>query len=124
MTVLHANAVQLAQDNPFFHQVLATAALQVLALSLEPHEDVGPAAHPVDRAYWIAVGNGELFTDAGYERVDGGDLIVVPAGRWHNLSNTAETPMKALVLCAPPAFPRGTIHRTKAESHQRDPEPV
>ena len=116
MTVFHANAAQLAQGNPFFHQVLMTGNLQVVAVSLEPHEDIGAAAFPCDQAYWIAEGTGELFTHGGYERVADGDLIVVPAGEWHNLANTREAPMKALVLCAPPLLARGTTHRTKAEA--------
>ena len=124
MTVFHANAVQLAHDNPFFHQVLMTGELQIWALSLEPHEDVGAATHPADQAYWIAAGHGELFTAAGYERVAAGDLIVVPAGQWHNLANTSEALMKALVVCAPPLHAPGTVHRTKSEAGHRRVEPA
>jgi mannose-6-phosphate isomerase-like protein (cupin superfamily) len=124
MTVFHANAMQLARDNVCFQKVLTTGAMQLLVLSLQPHEDLGAATQPCDQAYWIAAGDGELFFDGGYERVSAGDLIVVPADEWHNLANTTDKPMKALALSAPPLLPPHTTHRTKGEAHHRHPQPA
>jgi quercetin dioxygenase-like cupin family protein len=122
MAIFHAHAMQLAQDNPFFQRVLVTGTIQISAVTLEPHEDIGAVAHPADLVYLIGEGTGELFTDGGDERVASGDLIFVPAGERHNLSNTSEHLMKGLVLCAPPLLSPGTVHRTKAEARHRQVE--
>jgi mannose-6-phosphate isomerase-like protein (cupin superfamily) len=42
--------------------------------------------------------------------------IMVPAGKWHNLINTGNIPLKLYTIYAPPEHPFGTIHRTQEES--------
>ena len=39
--------------------------------------------------------------------------IFIPAGTWHNVVNTGNTPMKLYSIYAPPEHPHGTIHKTK-----------
>lgn len=41
--------------------------------------------------------------------------VVVPAGKWYNLTNTGNKPLKAYVIYAPPEHPFGTVHRTKSD---------
>lgn len=50
------------------------------------------------------------FVEKAYED----DAIMVPAGKWHNLINTGNTPLKIYVIYAPPEHPFGTVHETKA----------
>jgi mannose-6-phosphate isomerase-like protein (cupin superfamily) len=40
--------------------------------------------------------------------------IIIPAGSWHNLTNTGNRPIKLYSIYAPPNHPHGTIHQTKA----------
>ncbi|MNN40827.1 Cupin domain protein [compost metagenome] len=45
--------------------------------------------------------------------VSDGYAIMVPAGKWHNVTNTGNTPLKVYVIYAPPHHPHGTVHETK-----------
>ncbi|NLZ34279.1 MAG: cupin domain-containing protein, partial [Clostridiales bacterium] len=40
--------------------------------------------------------------------------IIIPAGKWHNVINTGNTPLKLYSIYAPPQHPKGTVHATKA----------
>ncbi|MFE1245186.1 hypothetical protein ACFW35_13725 [Fictibacillus sp. NPDC058756] len=40
--------------------------------------------------------------------------IMIPAGKWHNLTNTGDKPIKLYAIYAPPEHPFGTVHPTKA----------
>jgi mannose-6-phosphate isomerase-like protein (cupin superfamily) len=42
--------------------------------------------------------------------------IMIPAGKWHNLTNTGNKPLKIYVIYAPPEHPYGTVHETKANA--------
>jgi len=42
--------------------------------------------------------------------------IMIPAGKWHNLTNTGNKPLKVYVIYAPPEHPFGTVHATKADA--------
>lgn len=48
-----------------------------------------------------------------------GYAIMVPAGKWHNVTNTGNTPLKVYVIYAPPQHPHGTVQVTKAEAMSR-----
>lgn len=45
-----------------------------------------------------------------------GYAIMVPAGTWHNVTNTGDKPLKVYVIYAPPQHPFGTVHPTKADA--------
>ena len=42
--------------------------------------------------------------------------VFVPAGTWHNITNTGDIPLKLYSIYAPGEHPRGTVHETKAEA--------
>ena len=48
--------------------------------------------------------------------VDDDSAIFIPAGTWHNLTNTGTTPLKLYSIYAPPNHPFGTVHPTKADA--------
>ena len=43
-------------------------------------------------------------------------IFIIPAGKWHNLTNIGNTPLKLYSIYAPPNHPHGTIHVTKADA--------
>ena len=49
-------------------------------------------------------------------RVFDGYAIIIPAGTWHNLINMGNEPLKLYSIYAPPQHPKGTVHKTKADS--------
>lgn len=38
---------------------------------------------------------------------------MIPAGKWHNVTDTGNIPMKLYAIYAPPEHPFGTVHETK-----------
>ena len=97
--------------------------LQVTLMSINPSEDIGLEVHPtVDQFIRIEEGQGLAQMGSSRYRLDyqrrvhGDDAIMVPAGTWHNLTNTGSGPLKLYTIYAPPEHPRGTVHRTKADA--------
>ena len=45
-----------------------------------------------------------------------GDAVFVPAGTWHDVSNTGQGALKVTSVYAQPHHPRGTVQHTKANA--------
>jgi mannose-6-phosphate isomerase-like protein (cupin superfamily) len=98
--------------------------LQLTLMSIRVGEDIGIEVHPVIDQF-IRVEAGQGVAEMGpsknnitYRRnVSDGSAIFVPAGTWHNVTNTGNTPLKLYSIYAPPQHPRGTVHATKAIAH-------
>jgi mannose-6-phosphate isomerase-like protein (cupin superfamily) len=107
-------------DNTCFRQVLFTAHhAQLVVMCLRPGEDIGNEVHPdVDQFFRIEQGEATfLFNEKEPHLVHEGDAVVVPAGTYHNVTNTSKTAMlKLYTIYSPPNHPDGTVHRTKAEA--------
>lgn len=97
--------------------------LQLTLMSLNVGEDIGLEMHP-DVDQFVRVENGQGFVQMGdsednlsFEEMIYDDFIfIIPAGKWHNLTNTGNTPLKLYSIYAPPQHPHSTVHETKAES--------
>lgn len=92
-------------------------------MSIGVGEDIGLEVHPdVDQFLRIEEGQGlvqmgDTENDLNFERRVSEDYaIMVPAGKWHNLINTGNKPIKLYTIYAPPEHPFGTIHQTKADA--------
>lgn len=48
--------------------------------------------------------------------------IFVPAGTWHNITNTGQEPLKLYSIYAPAEHPAGTIHETYEEAMAAEAE--
>jgi len=97
--------------------------LQVTLMSIEPGGDIGLEVHPnVDQFIRIEQGHGLVQMGERKDRLDferrvsEDDAIMIPAGTWHNVTNTGRVPLKLYSVYAPPEHPFGTVHRTKAEA--------
>ena len=88
-------------------------------MSLGIGEDIGLEIHPhVDQFLRIEqvgiVKMGKSKDNLSFRRNVYDDYaIVVPAGTWHNVINTGNTPLKLYSIYAPPNHPFGTVHVTK-----------
>ena len=115
------NIERATEANNNFRTALWTGRnLQVTLMSLMSGEDIGLEIHPnVDQFIRIEEGRGMVQmgstrNNLDFEkRVSDDYAIMVPAGKWHNLVNTGNRPMKIYTIYAPPEHPRGTVHRTK-----------
>ncbi|GMQ57482.1 hypothetical protein AN1V17_18770 [Vallitalea sediminicola] len=97
--------------------------LQVTLMSIDVDDDIGLEVHPtVDQFIRIEEGQGLVemgdTEDMLYFQQDVYDdyAIMVPAGKWHNVTNTGDIPLKLYAIYAPPEHPRGTVHETKADA--------
>lgn len=116
------NINDASKRNNTFRTALWTGKhLQVTLMSIDVAEDIGLEMHPsVDQFLRIEEGQGLVQMGASKDRLDfqqyvsDDDAIVVPAGTWHNLINTGNTPLKLYSIYAPPQHPHGTVHLTKA----------
>lgn len=97
--------------------------LQVTLMSIGVGEDIGLEVHPdVDQFLRIEEGQGlTQMGDSRYQinfqkKVADDDAIMIPAGKWHNLINTGNKPLKLYSIYAPPEHPFGTVHPTKADA--------
>jgi mannose-6-phosphate isomerase-like protein (cupin superfamily) len=86
-------------------------------------EDIGLEVHPkVDQ--FLSIEDGQGLVQIGdtkdnlnfVQRVQDGFAIMIPAGKWHNLTNTGNKPLKLYTIYAPPEHPFGTVHKTKADA--------
>jgi mannose-6-phosphate isomerase-like protein (cupin superfamily) len=112
------------KENNTFRTTLWTGKhFQVTLMSINVGEDIGLERHPeLDQFLRIEQGEGMVQMGKTKDRLDfqrkvsDGFAIIVPAGTWHNLTNTGKTPLKLFSIYAPPQHPFGTVHQTKAEA--------
>ena len=109
-------------NNNTFRTALWTGNhLQLTLMEIPVGEDIGLEVHPDDDQFLrIESGHGVLQMgdrkDHLYMQQPVFDdyAIFVPAGTWHNVTNTGNEPLKLYSIYAPPHHPRGTVHQTKA----------
>ena len=118
------NIDEAAKQNNTFRTALWTGShLQVTLMSINVGEAIGLEMHSqVDQFLRIEEGQGWIQMGKSKDKVDfqanvyDDYAMVIPAGTWHNLSNTGNKPLKLYSIYAPPQHPYGTVHKTKAEA--------
>jgi len=119
------NIAEAARRNQNFRTALWTGYyLQLTLMSIKAGEEIGLELHPfTDQFIRIEEGQGLVKMGNSQECLDfqrmvyPGDAIFIPAGKWHNLINTGNFPLKLYSIYAPPEHPRGTVHVTRPEEH-------
>ena len=120
-TNLKRNTIQ----NKNFRTALWTGDyLQLTMMSIPVKGDIGAEIHE-DTDQFFYLESGHAFVKMGsdcncsdYRRnLFPGCAVFVPAGTWHNIINTGNTPLKVFSVYAPPHHPKGTINRTKDSSN-------
>ena len=119
------NIEDVTKRNKNFRTALWTGShFQITLMSLRVGEDIGLESHP-DTDQFIRIEQGQGVVQMG-DRKDKLDFqtnvykdfaIVIPAGKWHNLTNTGFEPLKLYSIYAPPEHPYGTVHVTKQDDH-------
>ena len=118
------NINEVTKQNNNFRTALWTGNhLQVTLMSINVGESIGLEMHPdVDQFIRIEQGYGLVQmgnnkNNLNFERKVYDDFaIIIPAGKWHNLTNIGNVPIKLYSIYAPPNHPKGAIHRTKADA--------
>jgi mannose-6-phosphate isomerase-like protein (cupin superfamily) len=99
--------------------------LQVTLMSIDVGDDIGLEVHP-DGDQFIRIEEGEGLVRMGdsrdnlnfQKRVFDDFAIMIPAGKWHNVINTGDMPLKLYAIYAPPEHSFGTVHRTKQDAEE------
>jgi len=111
-------------DNTNYRTTLWTGTnLQVTLMSIEPGHDIGLEVHH-DHDQFLRVesgiGRAQMGPDADDlsfdQEVSDDWAVLVPAGSWHNITNTGDVPLKVYSIYAPPEHEHGTVHVTKEEA--------
>ena len=116
--------VQMAEGNYYFRSAVWTGEyLQTTLMNIRPGGDIGLEKHPdTDQMIlviegWGLVSMGQERDRADYKkRVKSGSAIFVPAGIWHNVTNTGKRSLKLISVYAPPEHPHGTVHKTQQDA--------
>ncbi|WP_459910785.1 cupin domain-containing protein [Desulfotomaculum defluvii] len=122
------NIEQAAKQNNNFRLALWTGRyLQLTLMSINVGEDIGLEMHPnLDQFIRIEEGVGLVLMGDRKDRLDfqayvcDDYVFVIPAGKWHNLINMGNKPIKLYSIYAPPQHPHGTVHRTKADAEEAE----
>ncbi|MGF9696456.1 cupin domain-containing protein [Paenibacillus sp. MABNR03] len=116
------NIDQAAKYNQNYRSSLWTGKhFQVTLMSIRVGEDIGLEVHPTTDQF-IRIEEGQGLVQMGDEKdklnfqtmACEDYAVMVPAGKWHNITNTGSIPLKVYVIYAPPEHPYGTVHETKA----------
>lgn len=116
---------KLAKQNSDFRRVLFTGAhVQIVAMSILPDEEIGAEVHQVDQCFFFVEGEGQTVVAGKLATVKEDDVLCVPAGMRHNVSNSGRKPLKLYTLYSPPQHPAGTVHHTKADAAKAEAKPA
>lgn len=125
-TVLNIDTYTLANDN--FRIALWTGkSLQVTLMSIPVGSEIGLELHgEIDQFLRVEEGTGQVMMGDTENNLDfirmvkADDAIFVPAGKWHNLVNKGDKPLKIYSIYAPTEHPHGTIHKTQQEAMEAE----
>ncbi|MGI6403109.1 MAG: cupin domain-containing protein [Oscillospiraceae bacterium] len=120
------NINSATQHNLCFRRALWTGHyLQLTLMCIPTGGEIGLEIHPdTDQFIRVEAGQGVVKMGPCKENmefqkcVSQNDVVLVPAGMWHNIVNTGRRPLKLYSIYAPPHHPHGTIHKTKAEADE------
>jgi mannose-6-phosphate isomerase-like protein (cupin superfamily) len=101
--------------------------LQLTLMSIDVGDDIGLEIHPhIDQFVRIEDGQGVIMMGDSKDQLNfkrevyDDYAFIIPAGKWHNLINTGNKPIKLYSIYAPVQHPYGTVHQTKAIAQAQD----
>lgn len=119
---------QYTLQNETFRTAIWTGSLmQMTVMTLQPGEDIGLELHTTtDQFLRVEQGSGMMMMGDSEEnldfqqRVEDDFAIFIPAGKWHNLRNDSDVPLKLYSIYTPVEHPHGTVHTTREEGILHD----
>ena len=120
-TVLNIDAYTMSNDN--FRTALWTGTkLQLTLMSIPVGCDIGLEQHP-DTDQFLRIEDGQAQVLMGdtedaltfVQTAEKDFAIIIPAGKWHNIINTGDKPLKLYSIYSPVEHPHGTIHQTQED---------
>lgn len=114
------NIEELTLENENFRTAGWTGKyMQMTLMTIQPGDSIGLEVHE-DHDQFLRIEQGLATvlmgdTEDQLESWDAEDdyAIFVPAGKWHDVVNTGDQPLKLYSIYAPAEHAHGTIHETK-----------
>lgn len=111
-------------ENKTFRTTIWTGHnLQLTVMSIPVGGEVGLEMHKdIEQFLRVEEGDAEVLMGDSENKLtynrhaSDDDAIFVPAGKWHNIINKGNKPLKLYSVYAKPEHPHGTIHKDKTES--------
>jgi len=122
------NIEEATKQNSNYRTALWTGNhLQLTLMSINVGESIGLEMHSnLDQFIRIEEGQGVVLMGdtkdnlTFQQNVYDDFIFIIPAGKWHNLINTGNKPIKLYSIYAPIQHPYGTVHKTKEEAETLD----
>lgn len=110
------------QNETYRTSIWTGTHMQMTVMTLQPGEDIGLELHTTtDQFLRVEEGNGIVMMGDSEDNLDfqkrvSDDIaIFIPAGKWHNLKNDSDKPLKIYSIYSPVEHPHSTIHVTREE---------
>lgn len=118
------NINEITKRNTNYRTALWTGEyLQLTLMDIRVGGDIGLEVHPhLDQFVRIEQGEGLVVMGDKKDnltfrrKVYDDYAFIIPAGKWHNLINIGNKPIKLYSIYAPPQHPHSTIHKTKEDA--------
>lgn len=108
---------QVVTTNPYFRNVLQTTPNeQLVAMTLQPRENIGWEVHPQDQFFYVESGTGLAIINNNRYHLIPGSGIIIPGGASHNIFNVSrKQPLSIFVIYSPPKHPLFEKQKRKDE---------
>ena len=110
------------QNETYRTSVWTGTHMQMTVMTIQPGEDIGLELHTAtDQFIRVEQGDGIVMMGDKEDQLDfqkriSDDMAVfIPAGKWHNLKNDSDKPLKLYSIYSPVEHPHGTVHATREE---------
>lgn len=122
------NIEDYTKQNDTYRTALWTGEyMQLTVMNILPGEDIGLEIHNNhDQFIRVEEGDGivkmgDAEDDLSYQkRVEDDFAIMIPAGKWHNVVNDSDKPLKLYSIYAPKEHDHSTVHETKAVAMENE----
>lgn len=120
--IFDQDIIRAARENTLFRKVVKTGVhAQIVLMSIPPGGEIGNEVHDdVDQVLFFVSGEGKATVGEDAKTIGENHLVFVPAGTWHNFTNTGAADLRLVTVYAPPEHPDGTVHATKEEAEKAE----
>ena len=111
-----------AKENLFFRRVVYTGEhSQLILMSIPRKGESGEQKQKdADTMLFIVKGRAKSILNGQVREARKHDVLFVPAGNVHNLTNAGKDELKLIVIYSPPQYPDGAAYKTQEEATDAD----
>jgi len=119
------NIETMTKENKNYRKVIYTSetpkksSFQLVLMSLKPQEEIGLESHSHTTQFFrIESGRGKIVAGKEEFKIKAGSVVVVPAGKKHNVINSSKVrDLKLYTIYTPAEHKPKTTQKTKPKHH-------